>query len=96
MRYHLTPGEPVRITFDPWGHELICRRSLYTGERAAEIRVRIGRLKQSLSWQAEASEDPQAAEITAWLDLERDIGSQAWSDGRFAPPPIDRPLDATP
>jgi hypothetical protein len=39
MRYHLTPGEPVRITFDPWGHELICRRSLYTGERAAEIRV---------------------------------------------------------
>lgn len=64
--------------------------------RAAEIRVRIGRLKQSLSWQAEASEDPQAAEITAWLDLERDIGSQAWFDGRFAPPPIDRPLDATP
>jgi len=64
--------------------------------RAAEIRVRIGRLKQSLSWQAKASEDPQAAEITAWLDLERDIGSQVWSDGRFAPPPIDRPLDATP
>ncbi|MHC4834137.1 MAG: hypothetical protein ACYTFH_09675, partial [Planctomycetota bacterium] len=64
--------------------------------RAAEIRVRIGRLKQSLSWQAKASEDPQASEITTWLDLERDIGSQAWSDGRFAPPPIDRPLDATP
>ncbi len=39
MRYHLTPGEPVRITFDPWGTEITCRRSVYTGSTAQEIRV---------------------------------------------------------
>ncbi len=39
MRWHLTPGQPVRVTFDPWGTEVICRRSIYTGPDAAEIRV---------------------------------------------------------
>jgi hypothetical protein len=39
MRWHLVPGEPVRVTFDPWGTEVICRRSIYTGPDAAEIRV---------------------------------------------------------
>ncbi|HSO34092.1 MAG TPA: SWIM zinc finger family protein [Labilithrix sp.] len=39
MRWHLTPGQPVRVTFDPWGTEIICRRSIYTGPDAAEIRV---------------------------------------------------------
>ncbi len=39
MRWHLTPGQPVRVTFDPWGTEIICRRSIYTGPDATEIRV---------------------------------------------------------
>jgi len=39
MRWHLTPGQPVRVTFDPWGTEVICRRSIYKGADAAEIRV---------------------------------------------------------
>ncbi len=39
MRWHLTPGQPVRVTFDPWGTEVICRRSIYNGPDAAEIRV---------------------------------------------------------
>lgn len=39
MRWHLKPGEPVRVTFDPWGTEVVCRRSIYNGPDAAEIRV---------------------------------------------------------
>ena len=38
MRFHLEPGKPVRIVFDPWGIELICKRSAYTGPRQ-EIRI---------------------------------------------------------
>ncbi len=39
MRYHLTPGEPIRVTFDPWGYEVLCPRSIYTGTTAQTIRV---------------------------------------------------------
>ncbi|MCP2727502.1 SWIM zinc finger family protein [Limnofasciculus baicalensis] len=39
MRYHLKPGEPVRIIFDPWGTEVICYRSIYTGSQEQEIRI---------------------------------------------------------
>lgn len=39
MRWHLVPGEPIRVTFDPWNTEIVCRRSIYTGPDAAEIRV---------------------------------------------------------
>jgi hypothetical protein len=39
MRYLLKPGEPVRIVFDPWNLELECPRSIFSGEREAEIRV---------------------------------------------------------
>ena len=39
MRYQLTPGEPVRIVFDPWGTEVVCRRSEYRGKDKEEIRV---------------------------------------------------------
>ncbi|HBE21155.1 MAG TPA: hypothetical protein DEG17_04180 [Cyanobacteria bacterium UBA11149] len=39
MRYHLKPGKPVRILFDPWGTEVICSRSIYTGSQEQEIRV---------------------------------------------------------
>jgi len=39
MRYCLEPGKPIRVVFDPWGLEVICDRSIYTGSEAAEIRV---------------------------------------------------------
>ncbi|MDY6803745.1 MAG: SWIM zinc finger family protein [Cyanobacteriota bacterium] len=39
LRYHLKPGEPVRITFDPWNLEIVCRRSIYGGNSEEEIRV---------------------------------------------------------
>ena len=39
MRYRLTPGEPVRVVFDPWGTEVVCRRSEYRGKDKEEIRV---------------------------------------------------------
>ncbi|MEL6181909.1 MAG: SWIM zinc finger family protein [Myxococcota bacterium] len=39
MRYHLKPGEPVRVLFEPWGIEVPCPRSIYTGDKAHEIRV---------------------------------------------------------
>ncbi len=39
MRYHLTPGEPVRIVLEPWEMEVICPRSPYTGNQPQTIRV---------------------------------------------------------
>lgn len=39
LRYHLKPGEPVRIIFEPWGTEIICHRSIYHGSQEQEIRV---------------------------------------------------------
>ncbi|MEZ4400656.1 MAG: SWIM zinc finger family protein [Kofleriaceae bacterium] len=39
MRYCLTPGQPVRVVFDPWGIEVVCRRTEYRGTTAEEIRV---------------------------------------------------------
>ncbi len=39
MRYHLTPGQPVKVVFEPWNIELICSRSPYTGTQEQEIRV---------------------------------------------------------
>ncbi len=39
MRYKLTPGQPIRIVFDPWNLEIVCDRSIYTGSVAEEIRV---------------------------------------------------------
>lgn len=39
IRYCLSPGEPVRLVFDPWGAELKCARSIYTGNTHEEIRV---------------------------------------------------------
>lgn len=39
MRYCLTPGEPVRVVFEPWNHVIECPRSIYTGPEATEIRV---------------------------------------------------------
>jgi hypothetical protein len=39
MRYHLTPGRPVRVVFEPWNIEVTCPRSIYEGPQAHEIRV---------------------------------------------------------
>lgn len=39
MRYHLKPGEPVRVVFEPWEIEVVCPRSHYTGLSENVIRV---------------------------------------------------------
>ncbi len=39
MRYHLKPGEPVRVVFEPWEIEVVCWRSLYTGASENVIRL---------------------------------------------------------
>lgn len=39
MRYHLTPGDPVRIVFEPWELEVSCPRSVYAGAKPDVIRV---------------------------------------------------------
>ena len=39
MRYHLTPGEPIKVVFEPWNIEISCPRSIYQGDDRAEIRV---------------------------------------------------------
>lgn len=39
MRYHLIPGQPVKVIFEPWNMELTCRRSPYTGTEEQSIRV---------------------------------------------------------
>jgi biotin operon repressor len=39
MRYHLNPGEPVRVVFEPWNIEVVCPRSPYTGTQPQTIRV---------------------------------------------------------
>ncbi|NJR68002.1 MAG: SWIM zinc finger family protein [Synechococcales cyanobacterium CRU_2_2] len=39
LRYELTPGEPVRLVFEPWEREIICDRSIYTGSKPESIRV---------------------------------------------------------
>lgn len=39
MRYCLTPGAPVRVVFDPWNIEVVCRRTEYQGTTQEEIRV---------------------------------------------------------
>jgi hypothetical protein len=39
IRYHLKPGEPVRVVFEPWNIEVICARSPYTGLQEQTIRV---------------------------------------------------------
>jgi hypothetical protein len=39
IRFVLVPGEPVRAVFEPWNVEVICRRSIYQGSTAEEIRI---------------------------------------------------------
>jgi hypothetical protein len=39
MRYVLAPGQPVKVIFEPWGTEVVCRRSVFDGEGSHDIRV---------------------------------------------------------
>lgn len=39
LRYHLKPGEPIRLFFEPWETEVVCPRSIYLGDQAQTIRV---------------------------------------------------------
>ena len=39
MRYHLKPGEPVRVVLEPWEIEVVCPRSPYLGTEPQTIRV---------------------------------------------------------
>ncbi|MEW6128644.1 MAG: SWIM zinc finger family protein [Acidobacteriota bacterium] len=39
MRYHLKPGEPVRVVFEPFNIEVRCPRSIFEGTDEQEIRV---------------------------------------------------------
>jgi hypothetical protein len=39
LRFRLTPGQPPVITVDPWGTEIICRRSMHFAKESAEIRI---------------------------------------------------------
>jgi hypothetical protein len=39
LRFRLTPGEPVRLSLDPWNTEVVCARSVYDGPAKREIRV---------------------------------------------------------
>ncbi len=39
IRFQLTPGQPIKLVFDPWGKELVCARSIYQGAEATEIRI---------------------------------------------------------
>jgi len=39
LRYVLEPGQPVKVLLEPWGKEIICARSIYTGHGKHEIRT---------------------------------------------------------
>ncbi|WP_440135256.1 SWIM zinc finger family protein [Chitinophaga sancti] len=39
IRFILEPGQPVKAIFDPWGTEIVCARSVYTGAQRREIRI---------------------------------------------------------
>lgn len=39
LRYVLEPGHPVKVVLEPWGKEIVCARSVYTGAVSQEIRT---------------------------------------------------------
>lgn len=39
IRFRLTPDKPVIAIFEPWNHELVCKRSLFKGKDQHEIRI---------------------------------------------------------
>ncbi|MEM0993995.1 MAG: SWIM zinc finger family protein [Bacteroidota bacterium] len=39
MKYILSPGQPIRILFEPWKKEISCPRSIYIGKEEQEIKI---------------------------------------------------------
>jgi hypothetical protein len=39
IRYQLVPGKPIKAIFEPWGTEVVCRKSIYKGDSEQEIRI---------------------------------------------------------
>ena len=39
LRFRLVPGQPPVITVDPWGTEIVCRRSMHFATESTEIRI---------------------------------------------------------
>ncbi|BCE03820.1 SWIM zinc finger family protein [Marinicellulosiphila megalodicopiae] len=39
IRFELTLGQPIKAVFEPWNHEVICKRSIYKGADPREIRI---------------------------------------------------------
>lgn len=39
IRWILEPGKPVTVSIDPWNEKMICGKSIYKGNSAAEIRM---------------------------------------------------------
>ncbi|EJF54045.1 SWIM zinc finger-containing protein [Saprospira grandis DSM 2844] len=39
LRFQLRPGQPVKVVVEPWNKEIICRRSIYHGPKAEEVRI---------------------------------------------------------
>jgi hypothetical protein len=39
LRYHLKPGQPIKVILEPWNLEILCPRSPYTGSEEQEIRL---------------------------------------------------------
>ncbi|WP_452601875.1 SWIM zinc finger family protein [Pontimicrobium sp. MEBiC06410] len=39
IKYKLTPGEPIVAVFEPWNIEVVCKQSIYKGDKKEAIRV---------------------------------------------------------
>ena len=39
IRFILVPGQPIEMIFEPWGHRLLCRRSVYNGLQKEEVKL---------------------------------------------------------
>lgn len=39
IRFYLKPDSPIKVIFEPWNYEVICHRSIYTGDKEKEIRI---------------------------------------------------------
>lgn len=39
IKYVLEPGQPIKVVFEPWGKEIVCSRSVFTGSHKQEIKV---------------------------------------------------------
>jgi hypothetical protein len=39
LRFQLTPGQPIKVIFEPWNYELVFERSIFKGDKAQEVRI---------------------------------------------------------